>query len=175
MDQLLLQLCQNLATANDAVLAEGKILRLGHIEHDELIRSFSEFITVEAIVARKSKTLVERKAEVEAELQRLGHAVARAQQILANFHRLDAAQNEVTKAERALAELTTRAETSASLVQASANRLLVFEDELRARATANAVRRMFLRSEVTIQKDITAERSKRTTLDPQLSGEGMCQ
>ncbi len=91
VDQVLLQLCREMRQAGDAALDEGRVVRLGRIEHDDLRREFEDAITIEGIVARKSEELQRRKTQIETELLRLGAEIAGAEAILRGFVELDGA------------------------------------------------------------------------------------
>ena len=79
--------------AGEAALTEGRVLRLGQVEHDQLERDFAEFITVDSIVAKKSEGLIQRKSELEGELERLDREVAFAEEMLGRFAHLEKIQS----------------------------------------------------------------------------------
>lgn len=170
VDQLLLQLCSNTSDADESALKDGHVLRLGRVEHDELRRRFEEFITVEAIVARKSEGLIHRKATIEAELERLSRSVARAEQILSNFRALDEAESAVSVGEREMENSTTNVQSLAASIEACAKRQSGLEHELQELLHASVLRRMFRRGEEAIRRDIGVEQAKRNAHDNDLAG-----
>ena len=171
VDQLLFQLCENMSKAGEPALADGRVLRLGFIAHDELKRAFEKFITLDAILARKSEVLIVRKAEVEGQLQRLSHDVASAEQILAKFSALESAQAAVAAADKEATLLTTKAQSSSASLRICVDQRMALEQELGQRFEAGAIRRIFLRNEVAIRQDIAAQCSKQTILEQQLAAD----
>jgi hypothetical protein len=156
VDQVLLQLCREMQSSRDPALGDGRIVRLGRIEHDDLRREFEDVITIEGIVARKSEELQRRKRLVESELLRLGNDIAQAEAVLKQFLELDRAEREQRTAqddfERAEAK---RNENAEAALRAMSTRK-TFQDELDKWASAGTFRRVFLRSEVAIRRDVAS-------------------
>ncbi len=171
VDQLLFQLCENMNNAGEPALADGRVLRLGFIAHAELKFAFEKFITLDAIVARKSEALIVRKGEVEGQLQRLSRDVASAEQILSKFSAFESAQAAVIAADKEAALLTTKVQSSSASLRICADQQAILEQELGQRFEAGAIRRIFLRNEVAIRQDIAAKRSKQTILEQQLAAD----
>jgi len=152
VDQLLLQLCKKLSLANDTALQEGRIVRLGRIEHDELRKSFEELITVDGIVARRSKELTQRKQVIEADLVRISEEATQAKTILKHFQALDAARTTLASDERELQNFNRLATEEFQRAKSNEHRLL---RELEDFQSAGAVRRFFmLRAENSIRHDV---------------------
>jgi AAA domain len=147
VDQLLFQLCENMDNAGEPALADGRVLRLGFIAHAELKSAFEKFITLDAIVAKKSEALIVRKAEVEGQLQRLSRDVASAEQILSRFSAFESAQAAVIAADKEAALLANKAQSSSASLRICADQRATLEQELGQRFEAGAIRRMFLRDE----------------------------
>ena len=82
--------------ANEPALSDGKVLRLGRIDHDELQENFHDLVSVDGIVARRSRAMLMRKAEAESELTRLNNEVASAEELLRVFARADRASEVAT-------------------------------------------------------------------------------
>jgi hypothetical protein len=171
VDQLLFQLCENMNNAGEPALADGRVLRLGFIAHAELKSAFEKFITLDAIVARKSEALIARKAEVEGELQRLSRDVACAEQILSKFSAFESAQAAMIAADKEAALLTNKAQCSSASLRICAAQRATLEQELDQRFEASAIRRIFLRNEAAIRQDIAAKRSEQTILEQQLAAD----
>ena len=56
VDQVLLKMCRELINQGKTKeLEEGRIIRIGKIQNEELENEFSEFITIDAAVERKGK------------------------------------------------------------------------------------------------------------------------
>jgi hypothetical protein len=91
VDQLLYRLCRELEKTSDPAIQDGRIIRLGKVE-DVLEKEFGKYITPELIAERKSETLMQRKSEVESELERIGREVSYAEEILRRFAKLDDAR-----------------------------------------------------------------------------------
>ena len=159
VDQLLLGLCKQAKAANHSALQEGKIIRLGRIEaNGELERGFSDFVTVDGIVARKSKALAERKAAVETELTRLNQQVAFAEEILRLFLQVDKADAAAKQAEASL----TSSQAETQRVRAEHERVKTvytgFQTEAANLRSSGSFRRVFLRSEQAVQSDMDSAR-----------------
>ena len=69
VDQVLLKICRHLRGTR--MVAEGKIVRLGRIAHDELARDYSEYVTPSGIAARLGAALRRRKEEIEKEMDKI--------------------------------------------------------------------------------------------------------
>jgi hypothetical protein len=153
VDQLLQKLCRNLQETNDPSLEEGRILRLGRIE-DELEKEFGELITPDRIVERKSADLVRRRDEVEAELERLAREVEFTQQVLSRFAALDVAQQAAGSAARKHGATDRDLKQHKSAVSQTQHQLVKLNKELERWKQAGMFRKMFMRDEVTIRRDI---------------------
>lgn len=171
VDELLKKLCENMEAAKEPALADGRVLRLGLISN-ELELQFGQFITVEGIAARKSEFLMLRKGQIETLLRGLNEAVSQAQLVLSLFSRLESAQAAVIDAEREMSVFSQKAQSFSAALRECKRRVSSLNAEMQRRADANAVRRMFLRSEVAIEQDIAAERSKEQNLEQQIRVEG---
>jgi len=120
-------------------------MRIGKTEG--IPSEFTEFVTLDGIVLRKSVDLQRRKSLLESEIQRLRLSAAAANRILGAFKRLDDLErdrdnlaHERAAREKALAD----AEAVSRQVANSVGNL---ERELSARLGAGAVRRLLMRGE----------------------------
>lgn len=167
VDQVLLKLCRKMRETNDPALDEGRVLRLGRIE-DELRKEFGDFIEPDRIVERQSTALVERQSQLESELERLGREVAFAEGVLRRFAELDAAR-------KALDDVSREVQNGRSTQQQCENRLTnsqrhhaSIKEELQKQQNAGVIRRVFMRDESTIQRDLMSKQanveSARTSL-----------
>lgn len=168
VDQVLLKLCNKLKQSGDAALSEGRVLRLGRIEHDQLRNEYEEFITIDSIVARKSEALQQRKQVIEAELERLAREASYADGVLKQFTELDAllagikaAQDEMRRRELHQSEKVKALEAS----QRAADNLTA---ELGRRQSAGFFQSIFLRSEEAIRSDLSTSRSNIVKAEQQL-------
>lgn len=155
VDQVLLKLCDNLSkNSGGEVLKEGHVLRLGRVELDKLKTNYEHTITIDGVVAIKSEVLLLRKSEVEAELFRLGKQVAFAEDILKQFQQLDQAASTVdsNRSELALNEANlNRTKAAAAKCQQVDAKL---KEELAKRRAAGALRRLVLRKEEQIRREL---------------------
>ena len=169
VDQLLLQLCRKMKSAGEAALKEGRVLRLGRIEHDQLQNDFEEFITVDSIVAKKSEGLIQRKSELESELERIGREVAFAEEILNRFVRLEKVQTTAATAKQDLSRLTAKCDECAANLKQGKQRESNLAQELRDRSAAGFFRQLIMRSEIAIRQDIAAIQLRIAALEKQTS------
>ncbi|MCE9553993.1 MAG: AAA family ATPase [Planctomycetes bacterium] len=161
VDQLIHKLCRNLRETNDPALEDGRVLRVGRIE-DELRKEFGEFITPDRVVERRSRELADRKAEIEAELERLGREVAYSQGLLRRFAESDAASGAYTSwIQRVEGAKHTLAECHAAL-KAARSRHAKLLHELQDFEAAGFLRRLLMRDEVSIRQDIARQEARIT-------------
>lgn len=155
VDQVLLNLCATLGKTHEA-METGKILRLGRIVHDQLRQQYAEYVTLEGIVERRSRDLKERKTVLESMLADIARREARVEAALHLFAELDQVEVALGKADREVSNLDSDGRALVQERQVSANRLADLDRELNSRKTAGMLGRVFLRNEVTIQRDIAA-------------------
>ncbi len=160
VDQVLLQLCQNMKKARRPELEDGKVVRLGRIAHEDLASTFEEFITVDKIVARKSEALVQRKAEIEELLGKMGHEVEFAEDLLRKFALCDRANAAVESAEKKLEERRTARDAAGANHQSAKNRVLQLNEELGRRQRSGAFRRLIMRSEEAINRELSSAKAQ---------------
>lgn len=63
VDQVLLKICQMASKENNEMLASGKVLRIGKIEHPDLLK-YADFISVEGVVKRLSQALIDESSQL---------------------------------------------------------------------------------------------------------------
>ncbi len=165
VDQVLLQLCREMQSSRDSALDDGRVVRLGRIEHDDLRSEFENVITIEGIVAKKSEELQRRKRQIESELLRLGNDIAQAEAVLKQFLELDRAERE----QRTAQDDFERAEANRNENVEAARRAIftrkTFQDELDTWASSGTFRRVFLRNEVAIRRDVASAEADITRLN----------
>lgn len=94
VDQVLFKLCKELRKQGRmAELEDGKIVRAGHIVHDELSREFSEYITVDGISARKG-------AEITKAIKKLESSKARSEKLIQNNQKIVDLHNQLLNLEK---------------------------------------------------------------------------
>lgn len=88
VDQVILKICERFGIRHSAI-EEGNIVRVGHIANKQLRDNWEEYVTVDGIVERKSRTLLARKGELESQLERINSSMARANGLMKAFTALD--------------------------------------------------------------------------------------
>jgi superfamily I DNA and/or RNA helicase len=88
VDQVLLKLCKKFGVSHIA-LEEGQIIRIGKISHSELENNWSQYVTLDGIVDRKSATLNKQKIELEKEIEGINHKQTEILKINEQFKHLD--------------------------------------------------------------------------------------
>lgn len=164
VDQVLLQLCREMPKG-DTALDDGRVVRLGRIEHDDLRREFEDKITIEGIVARKSEELHRHKAQIEAELLRLGSEIAGAEAILRRFAELDGAEATLVSARAELSLAESKFSESATAARGATSSRASLQAELATWNAAGAFRRILLRSEANIRRDLANAETQMTRLN----------
>lgn len=158
VDQVLLKLCRKMRETKDRALDEGRVLRLGRIE-DELRKEFGDFIEPDRIVERQSAALVQRQAHLEAELERLGREVSYADGVLRRFAELDAAVRSVNDMSREVQKCHSTQQQCETRLANSQRHQASVEAELQKLEDAGAIRRMFMRDETTIRRDLMSKQA----------------
>lgn len=154
VDQVLLKLCKLFKAQKHPALAEGQILRVGQIAHQELKNDWANDITVDGIVERKSQSLIARKEVLETQLERINAQSSRAAEIMRVFKVLDGLiadkEHAGTLLQKKQVDYSSLAEKKQSLVNKQAS----LADEKQKILTAGTFKRAFLRSPEAVEKDI---------------------
>jgi len=158
VDQVLLKLCNTLGKDHPA-MAGVKVVRLGQIHHGELSSKYSEYVTLDGIVARKSADLRKRKTDLEDQIDRTRREVERAVRLLERFRSLDEAERRRQEMEYRRQALEKAHNDASSAALAAARKIGDLERELRKRVAVGALRRLLLRSEQNIKADISQAQS----------------
>lgn len=154
VDQVILKLCRGIKDSkNMQPLEDGVIIRSGKITHSELEHEFSSYVTVQGVVERKSKELVQRRDEINEALERIAHTAAKTEKILQQFLQYDGLLKELLsrnqKAENASIDLKGAIRNAAEAQE----RLKNIADEYRKFQDAGPLKRLILRSEEAILRD----------------------
>ena len=154
VDQVILKLCRGIKDSNNmSPLEDGVIIRSGKITHSELEHQFSSYVTVQGVVERKSKELVERREKINEILERIARTASKTEKILQLFLRYDGLVKEllskIQKAEIAVGDLKGAIRNVADAKE----RLKNIADEYRKFQKAGLLKRLILRSEDTILND----------------------
>jgi hypothetical protein len=162
VDQLLQTLCRNMAVAEDPALVDGRVIRLGRIGED-LEREYGPFVAPDLVVARKSEELINRKAEIEAELDRLGREVAYAQEILDRFAKLDVTRSVAAKKYQELVQREASLRAAQTALETEQGKFGEFVTEYERFKAAGALRRILLRSEAALNADLNRQQARVST------------
>lgn len=168
VDQVILKLCREFQNSgNMEALEDGAIIRTGKITHAELEHDFSPYVTVQGVVERKSEELIQRRDEINGELERIARAAASTERILQQFSQYDgllkAILNHNQTAENASTDLKSRIRE----IRAAQEKLQKVEVEYKKFQEAGAIRRVLMRSEQAILQDKaeTIARQKRLSTE----------
>jgi len=165
VDQVLINLCKTLTT-NHPALEDGRVLRLG--KADGIPPEYSEFVTLDGIVRRKSVDLQQRKKLLEHEVQHLRLSVEAAQRVLADFNKLDDSEREIKDLAN-WRDALKRAISDAEIAERDASMAIArLERELSERLAAGVMRRLLMRSEATIRTDLTTAQAQKGEADTRL-------
>ena len=158
VDQVLINLCKTLTTSHPA-LDDGRVLRIG--KADGIPPEYSEFVTLDGIVRRKSVDLQRRKTLLEQEVQRLRLSTEAAQKVLADFNKLDESEREINDFANRRDALK-RAVSDAEIAERDASAAIArLERDLSERLAAGVMRRLLMRSEATIRTDLTTAQAQK--------------
>src|ERR1700723_220762 len=151
VDQVLTRLSENFGISHPALI-EGKFLRMGKSEG--IPERFTQYLTLDGIVRRKSVDLQKRKLELQGDAEKIRAHGDSSRHILDQFLALDRASQEREEVE----ERRQKLENSSSMMIAQQSKLLqqlaALERELSLRAKAGPFRRLLMRSEKIIKRDI---------------------
>lgn len=151
VDQVLYKLCKALGRSDEDMEA-GRILRLGRIADDKLEAEFSEFVTIDGVVARLAVELEANRRQLEDDIARQDARMEPARQTIALFEAVDAAElraaSAVTDSSHALSEVHAANDESSR----ASRRKVELQDELASRK--NAILTFLRRSEEAIETDL---------------------
>lgn len=153
VDQVLLKLCERFGKLHPAI-AEGQIIRVGQIAHSQLQVRWAEHITIDGIVERKSRALLSRKEELEVQLERINASVARATEIMKSFSVLDGLIADRERVASTVQKIQGDRNAVVERKRAIEQRLETLQAEKQKVQLAGTIKRAFLRSLDSIEKDI---------------------
>jgi len=140
-------------------------VRIGQIAHQELERDWHEKISIDGIAERKSKSLVERKAILEDQLEELNRSGQRATERMAAFIRLDALSSESAKAHALLENTMSKHVALTQRISSVGARIDSLKQEEIHFHAAGTIRRAFLRSVSAITADLASALREKTSLE----------
>jgi len=140
----------------------GRVLRLGRITHDELRSEFAEYVSLDGIVERRSRDLKERKTVVETAVADIGHRAELAEGLLAKFAQLDHSNTIFSEEEQLRERYRAGSKAAVQAYDAATRRMDELGGELQTTRTAGLLRRLFLRSEQSIELDARSTEAHRS-------------
>jgi hypothetical protein len=152
VDQVLINLCRTLTIAHPA-LDDGRVIRIGKTEG--IPSEFTEFVTLDGIVRRKSVDLQRRKSLLESEIQRLRLSAAAAHRILDAFKGLDDLERDRDNSAHERAAREKALADAEAVLRQIANSVSNLERELSDRLGAGAVRRLLGHRLIMAQPDLS--------------------
>ena len=162
VDQVLIKLCGKVEISHPSHI-DGKVVRIG--KSDGIPKHLSEYVTLEGIVRRKSVDLQRTKLELQGNAEKVRAQAASVRRILAQFVALDRAQKERAAVElrrkdldKALSAITAQ---RVELLQQSA----ALERELCFHTNAGPLRRLLMRNQEVIRRDIKQCNAKRSRVE----------
>ena len=155
VDQVLLKLCQELGRDHPA-LVEGKIIRRGKIDLQELEDEWGELIDIDSITEVKGKDLKEKIQDLENQISKLNQKSTKFEKILTSFKALDEKSSKKTKETKKLSELKNLKKSLIDDEKILKKKIVELKKELKERETAGAIRKFLLRNEQSIISEINS-------------------
>jgi len=153
VDQVLLKLCEQLGN-NHKALIDGQILRVGKISLQELNEKWSTLITANSIVERKSMTLIKRKRELETKLASINAIYTKQTSIINDYKKRDKHLLDVSNFSTDLSNVRKKISSLMDQKEDRKGKLQNLQIEKSSLMNANAFKRVFMRNENAIEKDI---------------------
>ena len=151
VDQVLLKLCKRFGREHEA-MEEGQIVRVGKINLPELENDWSDYVTLDGIVARKSSELNTQKEKFEADLERINQQTKKLQALQRRFTELDNAASMVKKTHQNLLELRGQVQASSKRRDKLRETLYSLNEEYE-KVLAGGLLRFFRRSKEVVLKE----------------------
>ena len=167
VDQVLLQICERFGKQHQA-LAEGQIIRVGQIANTRLKAGWSEYITVDGIVERKSRSLLARKEELEVKLEQINLSVARDTGLMKAFTLIDSLEVDRTRVSASFQQAQSNRNSLAERKRNIEERNAALKSEKEKVQMAGALKRVFLRSIEAIDNDIITTNAELQVLGKQI-------
>ncbi len=160
VDQVLLKICQ--AAKGTSMLEEGRIIRIGRIEHPELKKpEYAKYVSLPDIVARLGAGLTAEKERIERELQRTAAEQERMQRLIQSFVSLEKLLGRRPLLLDEQRKHKSVLEACHKTMQKAANDIRVAQVAIEEFNKAGFVRRAFMPKPETLQAQISAaERSR---------------
>lgn len=158
VDQVLLKLCKKFGK-NHPALEEGKIVRVGKIVQSELEDDWSEYVTLDGIVERKSVELKKQKEQLESELDRINQQAETTLKIFRRFKHLDQLESQQEDLNRQTNNLNQQVKNSEKQKVSAVSKHSNLRAELE-KVRKKGILNFFSRSTEVVEKDIDSIRSE---------------
>ncbi|MGH9415705.1 MAG: AAA domain-containing protein [Terriglobales bacterium] len=165
VDQVLHRTCKNLGARHPA-MEQGKIVRLGVVSDDKLKAEFGAYVTIDGIVERRSKELIDRKRDVQDNIGRIDARASRSRQVLGLFSEWDDASQAVKDLEERLTALADAVSGLQSKDAALSSRLQALAEEMKGRQQSRF--KLFRRTELAISLEIEDTQRQRQKVAPDI-------
>ena len=152
VDQVLLKLCTELSESHKA-LQEGNIIRIGAITHDELKSKWSEYITIEEIIKKKSADLMEKKVRLSQQISDLNKQVSDLELIIEGFDKVRVLNLEIEKVNSVISNGKRDLKKLDSEIKNTESKIKESLEEHQSFLNAGTLRRIMMKSEDQIVKD----------------------
>lgn len=168
VDQVLLKLCQELERDHPALI-DGRVIRIGHVTHDELREEWSEYITIDGIMERKSESLIKKKNELEEKLGIINKRVERSREISKVFALVDGLTNEKKQLADAYTKAVREYISVSNQKEAVEGKLASLEKEKATYFSAGTLKRLVLRSLEGIERDLSKTKTELQSIPQKIS------
>lgn len=162
VDQVLLKICE--ATENTSLLREGRVLRVGRIEHPELKR-YDAYVSLPQVVERLGAKLKSEKTALEESLRQSAAEQERLERALRAFAALEASDHRRAALDRELAGHRQRGQAALTRVQQAEQEIRQARTGIAQYQQAGLIKRAFLTSPeqwaVQIQRHESQQREAR--------------
>ena len=183
VDQVLLKLC-DLLTGKNATseelqdekiteqiergkkqLEDGKILRIGKIDHPELEENYSEYLNVDRVAERKGVSLKVKLDELENNKDKISTKNQKNESILSDYDELISSVREQEERSKNIAKLDLSLKQAADQVNDIKRSIQSLHKELEEREKKGFLGRTFSRSEQSITLDLERSKSSQEKID----------
>jgi len=153
VDQVILKLCDKL-TSNHEAIRDGRILRIGKISHAKLEEKWGKHVSIDRIVEKKSEEYSAKKEEINQQSFRLKVDMKHDYDIIVNFISLDECRKTYKNLQDEIKGLVIKLEECVSIDNKYKTKLKKVKSELSLFHSASVLRRLFMRKEEVIRKQI---------------------
>jgi hypothetical protein len=159
VDQVLLKLCQVLGEDHEAVKG-GHILRRGKIDLAELGQKWGEYIDIDSIVTKKSKVLKKKEANLESQIAIFSKKIEKLELIISTFETIEKYICLLDTEKQKITNLENEKSGSSTNIKMLERKIKNLSIELEAFNSAGPIKRLILRSNDTINLDISVSEKR---------------